>query len=98
MRTLLIVINVVAICLALYWCFHTDYDLSPVLTLIGLFITLVTIFVKTKNDRNDVAKNIAKIKGRANYVDQAINGKRDKNSSNQAKVDGDENSVKQKNS
>jgi uncharacterized membrane protein len=78
MKDVFLVLNSIALVIAISWYINSDYDYEPLIAIITLIITLLgLIFISTKS------KSL-KIKGKKNLTYQ-----KDKDSS--AEIDGDEN-------
>ena len=90
MKKSIITLNILALIVALFWLFKTDFDFEPLIVCITLIATLIGLLFKDKI----MSKNIAKIEGDENKVNQTKT-KSDK-SENKVVIKGNKNKVKQK--
>lgn len=89
-RRTIIILNVLALIVSLFWWINTNYDYEPIILCITLLATLIGLTLKDKI----MNKNKVKIKGDENEIKQG--SKKKKKTENEVVIKGNKNKVEQK--
>lgn len=86
----IIILNIIALIVSLFWLVNSNYDYEPIILCITLLATLIGLTLKDKI----MGKNDAKIEGDENEVKQGTSKK--KSTENKTVIKGNKNKVEQK--